>query len=230
MARIMPKGMQHPSYKPRPDGLKWCYKCGQARRLEEFSIDRSRWDRRSYLCRWCRRIRSERPSRIDREAQALKGFRWCARCKDWKTRIVFSSMKSSYCRSCNLAIWKETYKRNVTYRESLRIRNRCRRLTTRPVPVKGRVRLLEEFEHKCAYCRIPFTDRNLSWDHIVAQSIGGRTKPWNVVPACLACNSSKHNHDLFEWAVHKGIVLDERILNRMNLEFCPLIDETVTLV
>ena len=54
----------------------------------------------------------------------------------------------------------------------------------------------------CVYCG--GRDR-LSMDHVVPVSGGGDHGPWNLVPACRSCNSSKSNHDLEVWCARKRI-------------------------
>ena len=44
---------------------------------------------------------------------------------------------------------------------------------------------------KCHYCPEPATTR----DHIVPRSKGGRNAAWNIVPACVSCNSAKAAKD-----------------------------------
>jgi 5-methylcytosine-specific restriction endonuclease McrA len=48
--------------------------------------------------------------------------------------------------------------------------------------------VLTAFGRKCAYCGKPNTT---SQDHIVPISQGGKHTIWNVVPACISCNSKK---------------------------------------
>jgi 5-methylcytosine-specific restriction protein A len=43
----------------------------------------------------------------------------------------------------------------------------------------------------CAYCQGTFAAAELTMDHIVPLSRGGRSTKGNVVPCCKACNSQK---------------------------------------
>jgi 5-methylcytosine-specific restriction endonuclease McrA len=45
----------------------------------------------------------------------------------------------------------------------------------------------------CQYCGRPFPTHDLTFDHIVPRSRGGRTTWMNVVTACSACNLTKGN-------------------------------------
>ena len=48
----------------------------------------------------------------------------------------------------------------------------------------------------CVYCGVT---ENLSADHIIPPSKGGRDSGENLVLACRSCNSSKRDHDLLKW-------------------------------
>jgi hypothetical protein len=52
----------------------------------------------------------------------------------------------------------------------------------------------------CFYCG---QNENLSIDHIVPVSKGGRHSIGNLVRACQSCNSSKNNKFLYSWLVSK---------------------------
>lgn len=45
----------------------------------------------------------------------------------------------------------------------------------------------------CCYCGERFSDEDLTYDHVVPQSRGGRTCWTNIVTACCACNNRKDN-------------------------------------
>lgn len=46
----------------------------------------------------------------------------------------------------------------------------------------------------CHYCHQPFKPSELTMDHIVPISRGGKNNKGNVVPACKACNTKKRDH------------------------------------
>lgn len=52
------------------------------------------------------------------------------------------------------------------------------------------------FKGECCYCG---ENTKLTQDHFIALSLGGEWGINNIVPACVCCNSSKHNKDFFEW-------------------------------
>ena len=52
---------------------------------------------------------------------------------------------------------------------------------------------------RCYYCGSLTPAIDLTMDHIVPLSRGGKTTKGNVVPACKSCNSKKKNQLLMEW-------------------------------
>jgi hypothetical protein len=57
----------------------------------------------------------------------------------------------------------------------------------------SRERLFQRDRHVCAYCSNRFDERDLTVEHIVPLSRGGRQTWMNVVTACRGCNSRKGN-------------------------------------
>jgi 5-methylcytosine-specific restriction endonuclease McrA len=88
--------------------------------------------------------------------------------------------------------------------------------------------------NRCAYCGAePENDghraRSLEIEHIVPLPIGP-DEPWNVVPACKTCNTSKAGKELLEWAHGKGINLPSRAVDayRRSMERIGLCQEATT--
>jgi 5-methylcytosine-specific restriction endonuclease McrA len=55
---------------------------------------------------------------------------------------------------------------------------------------------------QCYYCRRRVQVRELTMDHIVPVTRGGRSHKGNLVPCCKDCNSSKKYLLPVEWAAH----------------------------
>jgi 5-methylcytosine-specific restriction endonuclease McrA len=54
-----------------------------------------------------------------------------------------------------------------------------------------RTRILVRDRHRCQYCGVKGTGFDLTIDHIIPRSRGGRTVPENLCAACFACNQRK---------------------------------------
>ncbi len=51
----------------------------------------------------------------------------------------------------------------------------------------------------CYYCKSPVVPKELTMDHVVPISRGGKTTKGNVVPACKECNNKKKQLLPMEW-------------------------------
>lgn len=68
------------------------------------------------------------------------------------------------------------------------------------------------FRGSCAYCgRAASRSVKLSKDHVVAMVQGGLTTKYNIVPACISCNSSKQGDNLEKWYYGQRCFSDERL-------------------
>lgn len=81
----------------------------------------------------------------------------------------------------------------------------------------GQWRQLARFyapDNRCPRCRLEFceqiTARQLTMDHIVPVSLGGRTIAENVQPLCRACNAWKSDRHILDYR-HDGGVFATRL-------------------
>ncbi len=51
----------------------------------------------------------------------------------------------------------------------------------------------------CHYCKKRFNARDLTMDHLIPLSRGGKSVKGNIVPACKECNNKKKYLLLVEW-------------------------------
>ncbi|MCR1346269.1 HNH endonuclease [Acidithiobacillus ferrooxidans] len=66
------------------------------------------------------------------------------------------------------------------------------------VPALTNAALFRRDGHLCMYCGRPFKDHDLTRDHIIPTSKGGKDSWTNVVCACKRCNIFKGSRDLEE--------------------------------
>ncbi len=55
----------------------------------------------------------------------------------------------------------------------------------------------------CHYCRAKFKSSNLTMDHVIPISRGGKSSKKNCVPACKTCNNEKKYKTTFDMALEK---------------------------
>jgi hypothetical protein len=66
----------------------------------------------------------------------------------------------------------------------------------------------DEWKHKCAYCE---SSEDLTIDHIIPQSKGGKDEKNNVVCACKQCNHSKGHKLWDEWFKEQDFFTTEKM-------------------
>ena len=52
---------------------------------------------------------------------------------------------------------------------------------------------------QCYYCQVVIEREQVTMDHVVPISRGGRSTPGNLVPACKRCNEQKRSLTATEW-------------------------------
>lgn len=57
----------------------------------------------------------------------------------------------------------------------------------------SRTNIYKRDEYKCLYCGNVFSEKQLTLDHVIPKSMGGRTSWTNVASACMPCNIKKAN-------------------------------------
>ena len=74
---------------------------------------------------------------------------------------------------------------------------------------KLRTEIYKRDNGTCQYCGIKYTTNQLSIDHLIPLSLGGRDEITNYVTCCRSCNSRKSNISLPEFAKLIDITLEE---------------------
>ena len=95
-------------------------------------------------------------------------------------------------------------------------------LARRPAFTRFNVFLRDQFS--CQYCGHDFATLDLTFDHVVPRSRGGRTEWTNVVAACAPCNLKKANKLAKEAGMHilrKPIQPSNHQLQKMGRRFPP---------
>lgn len=191
--------------------LKHCYACKTWVDLSLFGNDKSRYDGKTAKCKSClSKHSSDSPSKIERDEKLENGLKWCRACRMW---LSAEKVKSGVCQFHANEEYRRHYAKSESFRREIRHRNYARKRNIAPIPAIGQEYLLETFENKCAYCDADAT----TFDHIIAISKGGKTTPDNIVPACLSCNSSKNNSDVWEWLERTNKQPREQFYERIHL-------------
>ncbi len=73
-------------------------------------------------------------------------------------------------------------------------------VSRKPAFTRFNVFLRDRFS--CQYCTTPVPTQDLTFDHVVPRSRGGRTQWTNVVTACSVCNLKKGNKSIKQAGMH----------------------------
>jgi 5-methylcytosine-specific restriction endonuclease McrA len=155
-----------------------------------------------------------------------------------KLRSYFANPKrhNEYSRRYYALHAKESNARSKNYRnqhpEKIKEYDRKRRSLKAKLPVSfnndDEKYALEYFHGYCAVCNQPlrdlFGDRMPHMDHWIAltdpRPDNPGTVPWNMVPLCNQCNSSKGSHDPHDWLIREyGSRYALNIENRVQVFF-----------
>lgn len=177
--------------------LKKCTKCQKYKTRCQFRTDRSRKDGLSYVCNNCNYPHDpSKPTKKFRSEMFEKGKKYCHRCKKW---LEIKLIRNGLCRKHRNEEWNERYKDPIAGAR-IRARVQARKRGILFIPLEVKEYLSNLFKHKCAYCR---KNKIESWDHIVPVKKKGNSEPYNIAPACISCNSSKQDKNVFDWMLSK---------------------------
>jgi 5-methylcytosine-specific restriction endonuclease McrA len=62
----------------------------------------------------------------------------------------------------------------------------------------------------CHYCGKSFPPKELTMDHVIPLSRGGRSEKFNLVPCCKACNTQKQRMLPAEWDEHMARIAADK--------------------
>ena len=71
----------------------------------------------------------------------------------------------------------------------------------------------DEWNRKCAYCN---SEENLTLDHIIPQSKGGKDDKHNILCACKSCNTLKGHTPWKTWFSSQDFFTTERLTDIIN--------------
>jgi len=97
-------------------------------------------------------------------------------------------------KNLNSCIYRSENK--AKYRNYVKNYKLLKRTNGTGVSVEQWEEILVKFNRRCAYCGVTAEgtkQKYLTQEHIIAISNGGEHSPYNVVPACQSCNSSKQD-------------------------------------
>lgn len=169
----------------------------------------------SYVCKKCKSIKDKEYSQTNRgrESHRKAGLKYIQKHKEklkqyrLKNKEKLKKMKEQYYQKNKKYIKIKTKEWKINNKEKVRFYAKKRRSAKRGSvgfhTIEEWNQKKIEYKNKCAYCGIEEKDLNKKFedprwhkfteDHVIPITKGGTDYINNIVPACQACNSSKHN-------------------------------------
>ena len=206
----------------RPDGTKKCYKCKKTLPLDSFHTSLAKIDGLQDSCTVCNgkvslspehrkkynkwrslwrkalSMRSDEEIAIDRSATNPSGAKECRKCNVVKPFSDFYGKRS----------------------EVDGLRDRCKPCDHKTTSDFRKKPYLDYWNDngiplECYVCGDPWDDA----DHVIAESREGSDEPYNRLPICKPCNSSKYMHPLEDWIREKYPDIADEVLHRVTVEY-----------
>jgi 5-methylcytosine-specific restriction endonuclease McrA len=184
--------------------MKTCTKCGEAKSLDNFHVDRSRKGGRNPACKPCVNARTNAYKRqnadkirerraADTGAQRERFARWTAANPE-KNRERHARYRSE--NPGKIRAFKREWARSNPDKVSAYASRRRARVAGGAYEPYSRAEIFAAYGGACAYCDDPAEHL----DHVKAISRGGADAAHNLLPACAPCNLGKGAKSLAEWA------------------------------
>jgi len=198
--------------------VKYCTKCENDKPVGEFTFLKSQ-NRYISRCRNCETIRKCNWARLhedkDRVRKVAKKHyqdnkeRLDAYQKEYRSRPGVQERRNKLGRDYhknNLVKMRALYAAHQSKRRALK--NSLSILWDDKIAEKVNL----DWEFKCCYCSNDIMGK-VHFDHFIPISVKDcpGTVPWNMVPSCQSCNSSKHNKDPYKWKGARGYDILSRI-------------------
>jgi 5-methylcytosine-specific restriction endonuclease McrA len=195
--------------------MKTCSTCKEHKPLDQFSKDRTQPGGLNYQCRSCRSTVNKAKYRETKDItiaeQECSGCLVVKASNEFYRDGRFKHGIMSRCKKCHMKATMSSRTKEQQLLSSKRYRqnhpDRVREINRRTKALRRRNerklwtakdwdRLVARFDGCCAYCG---EKKELTLDHVVPVSRGGRHAAGNFLPACRSCNSSKSSKLLVEW-------------------------------
>lgn len=212
----------------RPHGTKKCHICTKYKAFDMFTVSRAKLDGLADRCKTCDK---SIPKSTKKYTYAYNSEYRKKYAKKYKARLSARSDEHikrdmmechpegvKLCRECTNLISLDNFYIKRSVKDGLR--DECK-----PCSIKKsnerRVRpyvLYWEAHNiplECYVCGDPWDDA----DHVVPKHSKGSDEPYNRLPICEPCNSSKWKHPLLEWLSVKHPSIADDVLYRVGVKY-----------
>ncbi len=172
--------------------MKYCPRCNSTKPLEDFNKNKNRCDEYQGYCRPCQNSRNVQ-WKEDNRARYLAQKK--ARYENNKEKHNEGVRRWQKENPEKVAAINARYTQN--HKEKVYFKNHRRRIKIKSnalVVLDKEIKRL--YSSNCIHCG---TTENITMDHLIPVSRGGRHSIGNIVPMCQKCNFSKHSKLYAEW-------------------------------
>lgn len=186
--------------------LRKCSKCGLKKELSTKNFGKKRTGKLGFdsQCKDCKRKRDQKRYQKNRERILEEKATYYRENKDARKEYQHDYYHENK-EKC-LQSGKNWQQNNPTRRRMTCAKSRTMQYGAEStLTEKQWLQVKALFHNSCAYCGMTEKEHLekygefLHQEHVVPLAMHGPYSIGNVVPACRSCNSSKANHDFFEW-------------------------------
>jgi 5-methylcytosine-specific restriction endonuclease McrA len=172
---------------------KTCTKCKKEKSINDFNKHKKHIDNLQNICKECKKINNfiyNKNNKLNKKEYdkkyKLNMTQEQINKSNARRRLLY---KNNDIRKIQNKKWKHNNKNKIllmTQKRRIILKTQIGDFTTNDWE-----NIKKYYNYKCAYCGLP---KKLTIDHIIPLSIGGKHDKNNIAPACINCNSSKHNN------------------------------------
>jgi hypothetical protein len=212
--------------KGREEMNKRCSKCGEIKELNELNFAKKNTGKDGFdsQCKECKRAYDkERYEKKRAEILKQKKEYYNKNAKTLKEKSLnYYSKNKEKCKESNSKWQKENPTKRRLINAKLRTFENGAESTLTETEWNA---VSEYFNNSCAYCGM--TEKEslkvygelLHHEHVIPLVDGGAYSLGNIVPSCRSCNSSKMNHDFYDWYPTSNVydsIREKKIIRYLN--------------
>lgn len=202
---------------------KTCSKCREVKELNEYNFAKKNTGRDGFdsQCKECKKLYDQKRNqrkKVEISKQKKEYYNKNAKTLKEKSLNYYSKNKEK-CKESN-SKWE---KENPTKRRLINVKSRTLEYGAESTLTETEWNEINQyFDNSCAYCGI--TEKEslnmygeiLHHEHVIPLVVGGAYSYGNIVPSCRSCNSSKMNHDFYDWYPNSKVYNKQREIKIIN--------------
>lgn len=205
---------------------KKCYKCGKVKELNELNFAKKNTGKNGFdsQCKECKKLYDQQRYKKNQEKFRKEKTEYYHKNKETRKQYQrdYYYNNTEKCKESNSDWQKDNpTKRRLINAKSRTLENGAESTLTETEWDE----ISKYFNNSCAYCgmtekeSLKVYDELLHHEHVIPLVDGGAYSLGNIVPSCRSCNSSKMNHNFYDWYPTSNVydsLREEKIINYLN--------------